>query len=471
MIAKNKLSLVSCGIKYKLRIAFYLMSILPLLVCIYLVSNYILPQVGFKLDIIAFILVTIFIVIVGFLVIREIFDRVQSVSMEAKLIAAGDTERLVKIERDDEIGDLGDALNQLTQRIRNNMDELERYGEKTSQINLEIQKRVFLLSSLLQISSLISQGAKIEDILKVAIEKSRLLANSDVVYLLFRDEGGESFYMKIADGIDAQSLLAIKVDPQHSIFAKPIRANKPLILDKANALPEELCVDFYKEFKLKNTLALPIHLKGRVAAILGIGNTVELFSYKNDDIKLLDIFAKQIAIALENDILIRRVERLEIKDVLTGLYNEAFMHNRLQEEIKRAIAYRRSCGFIILNIDNFQKFRQNFGLLQAEAVLKRIAILIRDSVTDIDRVSRVGDNEFAIILPERNKRQAKEIAEDIRKKIEFIFSEEQDINKRFTVSAGVSENPLDGIDASELIYKGKELLKIAKAQGKNRIIS
>jgi diguanylate cyclase (GGDEF)-like protein len=123
-----------------------------------------------------------------------------------------------------------------------------------------------------------------------------------------------------------------------------------------------------------------------------------------------------------------------------------------------------------LDIDNFQDFRQAFGSLQAEVTLKKISSLIRNSVTEIDRVARTGDNEFSIILPERNKRQAQKIAEDIRGKLEFAFKEEQNVNKRLTLSGGVSENPLDGITSEELVNKAKELLNLAKAQGKNRIL-
>jgi len=101
--------------------------------------------------------------------------------------------------------------------------------------------------------------------------------------------------------------------------------------------------------------------------------------------------------------------------------------------------------------------------------LKKVAGLIRDSVTEIDRVGRIGDNEFAIVLPEKNKRQAQVIAESIRKKIEFIFSEEEDSEKRLTASGGVSENPLDGIAADELMAKAKEAVSLTKQQGKNRI--
>ena len=214
---------------------------------------------------------------------------------------------------------------------------------------------------------------------------------------------------------------------------------------------------------------MPVNLKGRLVGILGIGNKSETILYRKADRELLELFAKQIAIALENDILMQRVEKLEIKDALTGLYNKTFIHNRLQEEISRAIIYRRPCAFILLNIDNFQQFHENFGLLQAEVTLKKIASLIRDSFTEIDRVARVGDNEFAVVLPEKNKRQAQELAENIRKKIDSAFDKERDVFRRLTVSGGVSENPLDGVNAEELITQAKEALNSAKTQGKNRI--
>lgn len=470
-MGKSKaLSLSNQGLNYRLKISFYLMSILPLLVCLYLVSTYILPKVGIQVDVVASVLISIFIAVIGFFIIKEVFDRVLSVTTEAKLIASGDINHKVEAGYQDEVGDLGNALNVLTDRIRTNMDELRNYSEKTTEINLEIQRRVLVLSSLLQISSLISQSAKLDDILKLITEKSRLLASSDVAFLLFREEGQEAFFMRIADGINSQYLMKVKIEPHEEIFKAMTKANKPFIVDKDNSLAENISLVFSERFRLINVLTMPVYLRGRIIAVFGVGNSKETFIYRKDDVELLDIFAKQVAISVENDILMHKVEKLEIKDVLTGLYNEAFIRNRLQEEIKRAIAYQRPCAFVLLNVDNFQNFRQGYGSLQAEAALKKVASLIRSSVTDIERVARFGDNEFAIVLPEKNKRQSMEIAENVRKKIEFSFSEELDVNKRLTVSGSVSENPLDGVEAEELIAKAKLLLNSAKTQGKNKIL-
>jgi diguanylate cyclase (GGDEF)-like protein len=470
MAKKDILSLSSRSLRYKLKVAFTLMTILPLLVSIYLIISYASVSGTFKIQIVVMILISLVIALVGYLIIKEVSDRLISVTAAAKSIATDSDPEDVKVGHMDEVADLSDALSQLTQRIRGNMDELKVYSEKTKEINIETQQRVMMLSGLLQISSLISLGARLDDIIKVIAEKARLLASSDSAYLLFREENQENFYMKTADGLNIQQLLKANVDPKDDLFGKVVRTNKPLVLDSENTVAEIVANSFYEKFGMKNTLALPVYLMGSVMAILGIGNARESFIYHKEDLELLDIFAKQISIALENNLLMHRVETLEIKDALTGLYNEGFVRNRLQEEIKRAIAYQRPCSFMIMNLDNFQKYRQEFGTLQAEAILKRVSIIIRDSVTEIDRVGRTGGNEFAIVLPEKNKRKAQDLAEDIRKKIEFTFMEERDATKRLTISGGVSENPLDGITAEELINKARELVDIAKKQGKNRII-
>jgi len=469
MTTSKVTNLTSQGISRRLKVAVCLMSVLPLLVSIYMVTNYVLPHFGFRLDITLSIAISMFIALLGFFLIKDVLDRIITMSTEAKMMAAGDITRRVEVVHSDEIGDLGISLNKLTQRIRSNMDELKTYSEKTTDFNIQIQKRVMVLSGLMQISALISQSAKLEEVFRVIVEKCRHLANSDTAYLLFRQPDQETFYVKAADGIDQDYLIKVKVGPEEDIFDKTIATNRRLIIDKDNIISEELRLAFQDKFKTANALVMPVYLRGRVVALLGVGNSRAHFSYKEDDIGLFDIFAKQTALAIENDILLKRVEKLEIKDALTGLYNEAFIRNRLQEEIRRAITYRRPCAFVLINIDNFRVLYEGFNSLQIESMLKKVALLIKDSVTDIDRVGRFGDNEFAIILPEKNKRQAQELAEEIRKEIESSFGQEQDAGKRLTVSGSVSENPLDGTQAEELINKAKDALGLAKAQGKNRI--
>ncbi len=215
-------------------------------------------------------------------------------------------------------------------------------------------------------------------------------------------------------------------------------------------------------YLVSNYVFLRIGVKIDIASVLLISMGISLVGF----LVIKEVFDRLLT---ENGTLLRRVEKLEIKDALTGLYNLAFIQNRLEEEIKRAITYQRPCAYIIFDIDNFERFSQKLGPVSPESTLQRIGSVIRSSVSETDRVARVGDDEFAIVLPERNKRQAQEMAEEIRKKIEFIYSEEADMNKKITVTAAVSENPLDGITALELMSAARRALNTAKKQGKNRI--
>lgn len=466
----NRFSLNSRILKQKLMVAFQLMAILPFLVFVYLLSIYIFPKTGVKLDILMYLAVSAFLEVVGLLVIKEVFDRLTSVTTEAKFIAAGDISRKLKVRESDEVGELGHILNQLTHRIRSNMDELKDHSEKTTEINIEIQKKIIFLSNLMQVSSLISQGSKFEEVLRIAVEKSRALANSDIAFLLFKDELKDSFCMKVADGIKSDYLMTIEITPQEDMYSKVLNLNNPLILDKQNSLKDNLAVDFLAKFQVKNCLAMPIFLKGIVKAVLGIASTQGNFSYNKNDIELLDIFSKQIAVAIENDILAKRIEKLEIKDALTGLYNRFFIKSRLQEEINRAIIYQRPCAFIIFDIDDFKNYREKFGLIHAEAALKKIAALMLECITEVDRAGRTDDDEFSLILPEKNKRQAQQVAEEICRKVKISFCEDEDRSKCLTFSAGVSENPLDGVRVEQLITKANELLKKAKTGGKNKVV-
>ena len=468
MIKKNDEngSLGAHSLRYKLVVSFFLVVVLPLLVCVYLV----LPRVDLKIDITVILIASVLVAIAGFFIIKEVFDRVAIVTQEAKKIALGGDAHGLETKPMDEVGELSDALNILMQNMRENMNELSGYGEKTTQINFEIQKRVMMFSNLLQVSSLITQGAKIDDILKAITEKSLLLTYSEVSYLLYRAEKEEIFSVRISVGAGGEYLLNIKVGSEDDLFAGAIKNNKLLIVDANNALAQKESLAFQEKFKLKSMMALPIWLRGRVVAILGVGNNDKSFVYTKEDIERLDIFTKQVAIAIENNFLVNRVEKLEVKDALTGLYNGPFMYNRLQEEIKRSITYQRPCAYILFEVDNFKKINQKFGSLQAEGVLKRIAALIKGSVTDIDHVGRIGDSEFAVLLPEKNKRQVQLIAEGITKKIALAWSQERDINKRFSVSAGVTENPFDGMNADELTAKARDLLAIAKGRGGNCVV-
>ena len=97
-----------------------------------------------------------------------------------------------------------------------------------------------------------------------------------------------------------------------------------------------------------------------------------------------------------------------------------------------------------------------------------MAKVIKDNMIPVGKAARIEGDQFAVLLPEKNKRESFTIAEEIRKKIEAVNFLRSG-NASLTVSVGVSENPLDGATGEELFKKAMALLQEARVSGKNKV--
>jgi diguanylate cyclase (GGDEF)-like protein len=186
---------------------------------------------------------------------------------------------------------------------------------------------------------------------------------------------------------------------------------------------------------------------------LGMGNRRASYTWMTEWVDLVKVFAKQTSIAIENEVLLRKAKTLAIRDELTGVYNERYIKRRLEEEIKRAIMYQRPCGLLMFRPTGLVAYRQQFGEPEAERFLKKVARFIQESVTEIDRVGRFAGNEIVVVLPERNKRQAMEISEELGRRMVTTFEEFMNGTTPLKLEVGIAENPLDGITGDDLVEK------------------
>ena len=464
----QKISLVPKGLRYKLLIAFCLMSIIPLLVAAYLVRDYLFPP---SENIVSLSLVLFFCLIIaylGLILAKQIVEPVIEMALEAKLIAEGDLSRQISVEGDDEVSDLGQSINQLTRRIKGNMEELKSFGEKTRMINTEIHKRVLALSSLLQIGENISASRQMEDVMTLIAEKVVQIVDGGYAMLfLLKSESSTLLECNITNGSPDERLSQLKVTIGEGILGKALLEDSIIYADSKTKFSKNMKL-FREEYGIKNFAVFAIIARNKPVGMLLIGNEEVDFSFKVDDLELVKVFAKQASIAYESNELAKKIKQSAIKDNLTDLYNEKYIVTRLDEEIKRAAFYQRPCSYILFNVDNFTKFREENGELATEKALMKIAFILKENITQVGRAARLSGNEFALLLPEKNKKEAYRIAEEVRKRVENLnLGLEKEAH--LTMSGGVSENPLDGSTPEELMKKAAESVSNAKSQGKNKI--
>jgi diguanylate cyclase (GGDEF)-like protein len=161
--------------------------------------------------------------------------------------------------------------------------------------------------------------------------------------------------------------------------------------------------------------------------------------------------------------LLEKVERLSLKDKLTGLYNAAYIRERLDEEIQRAIHYQRPCSFVYLVIQNLEVFEAAEGAEKAEEAIKAVAKAFNDELREFDRAARIGRGEFAIILPDKNKKKAIETVEKIGQILASSLAAFGVPGNALMPCAGISENPIDGVHADGLYIKAQDRMKVARS--------
>ena len=170
-----------------------------------------------------------------------------------------------------------------------------------------------------------------------------------------------------------------------------------------------------------------------------------------------------------------KIKTVSTTDELTGLHNRRFLHERLEAEISRARRYETKLSCLLLDIDFFKVVNDMYGYDWGDVLLKKISEMLSGFIRKEDILTRYGDEEFIIILPNTTEENAFIFAERFRReieKMEFIPAGEEERHP-ITISGGISSFPfLENVDenANTLIRYAEHALYNAKKRGKNKIV-
>jgi diguanylate cyclase (GGDEF)-like protein/PAS domain S-box-containing protein len=186
------------------------------------------------------------------------------------------------------------------------------------------------------------------------------------------------------------------------------------------------------------------------------------------EIKLYEQQLEEYQYELENTL--DKLELLSSTDVLSGLKNRRAFDEKLKEEFDRAQRYHLSLSFLMIDVDRFKQFNDEYGHASGDALLKTIAEVLKKTARSHDTIARYGGEEFAIILPNTSREGALIIAERIRRAVATLPGP-----TRVTISAGISSLNLSlsevtaMTDASALVSSADIALNKAKQNGRNRV--
>lgn len=170
-----------------------------------------------------------------------------------------------------------------------------------------------------------------------------------------------------------------------------------------------------------------------------------------------------------------KMKTLSTTDELTGLHNRKYLLERMEQEISRAKRYATPLSLLLFDLDFFKSVNDIYGYEWGDVLLKSIADKLRQVIRKEDILTRYGDEEYVVVLPNTPEDNAFLFAERFRKEVErmeFIPAGEEERHP-ITISGGIATFPClpdTEEDANTIIRYAEHALYNAKKRGKNKIV-
>lgn len=188
---------------------------------------------------------------------------------------------------------------------------------------------------------------------------------------------------------------------------------------------------------------------------------------------------QELVVRVKNMLKIRelreKLKTLATTDELTGLHNRKYLLERMEQEISRAKRYGNALSLLLFDLDFFKVVNDIYGYEWGDVLLKSIADKLKGLIRKEDILTRYGDEEFVVVLPNTSEDNAFLFAERFRKdieKMEFIPAGEEERHP-ITISGGIATYPClpdTEEDANTIIRYAEHALYNAKKRGKNKIV-
>lgn len=189
----------------------------------------------------------------------------------------------------------------------------------------------------------------------------------------------------------------------------------------------------------------------------------------------LAVFAL-LTVTITGYILIGRHERFDEQlmelastDALTGLLNRRVLLAEAERRVEEAHRYRSPLSALMVDIDHFKRVNDRLGHLAGDTVLKMVARVANDCMRRTDYLGRYGGEEFLLICPNTDAREAAILAERIRAATEALKGTGKKKSHKVTVSIGVAQLGNDKEVVKDLIAAADRAMYRAKRAGRNRV--
>jgi diguanylate cyclase (GGDEF)-like protein len=300
----------------------------------------------------------------------------------------------------------------------------------------------------------------LDEVLARALEAAGALKGANAALVMLPDDqGGKPLVATLG--------LSVEEAERHAITGPPDgRLARSITMSYTYPELERQAADG-EEGIIHSGLAVPLPGETETLGYLTVFTRSKTHNFSDEDVRQLEALALHAGPAIENARRFREARQLADLDALTGLHNRRFFHETLARECARAHRYERKLALIVFDLDDFKVVNDRIGHLAGDAALAEAAGRVREVVRTADIASRVGGDEFAVILPESSLEDADQL---YRRILHAVSSRPLGQAGKLYLSAGVAElRPED--DPVSFFKRADDALYRAKEAGKGRAVA
>ena len=354
----------------------------------------------------------------------------------------------------------GILTHQARERLRTSQERAEHLEMKLTRMAVlqELEQAVYDLQSGRTLQNIVEVSTKVLGFRRAALFLTTEGKTDDIAesYFSCRD------YLPPGREEEASPLPQLHFD--RHLFAAMLKTDRPFIVDGSQGSPLMARGPMLQ-------IATPLQGEHGPVGVLVV-DCDDRNGVGPSDLEVLSRLARSAVLAIENARLHNRVQRMANLDGLTNLYNHRYFQESLRRTLREAQMKRQPVSLIMVEVDRFKNFNDNYGHLRGDQVLRSIARALEVAARQWDgEVARYGGDEFMIILPGMDVTTSSQVAKDLLSwatKMVTLDLERYDLpGVRFSV--GVATYPDDAQNASGLIDATDQAMYVAKHQGGNQV--
>jgi len=215
-------------------------------------------------------------------------------------------------------------------------------------------------------------------------------------------------------------------------------------------------------------LCLPLLAQGEIVGMLHL--SLRDKGKLEEAQRLAELLSTHAAAAMAGILLREALHHQSVRDPLTGLFNRRYLEETMEREQLRAKRNKSGFGLIMLDVDHFKRFNDDYGHQAGDLLLKELSQYLRRYIRGEDIACRYGGEEFLLVLPGATLEQCRERAEEIRRNLAGLQLDFQDQRlPSVTASIGVAAYPDHGEEWQGIQHLADKALYQAKRSGRNQV--